>query len=259
VGPTSTEQGESGDMNTTSYIGSPSFKIEKDESGDVVLTITDDTDPSSEIIIHTGSGYTGAEELADALDTLNDDMRDIITNWEDSPDEEDGYISFYNGKYCVSLSGNQVGQYPSRDIAEYELAKAVIETGYYPNCWLEGERGGHDLLDLSRFTDEQDNLKPLEGVQYGAGDDVTVSEPLSDWSSWVVDGDYGTLGLLLHIDGDPSVTLFVEHEDREFVSADTEEEDPSWTAADAEAGYCTTEHPCPVRAMQGPGECEHTN
>lgn len=253
-------------MNTTSYIGSPSFTIEKNADGDVVLTITDDTDPGSEITINTGSGYSGAEELADSLDTLNDDMKNIMANWEDTPDDEDGYISFYNGAYYARLSGSYIGDdargFPSRDIAEYELAKAMATAGYFPNCWLEGERGGYDLLDLSRFNDDEGNIKPLEGVQHETGSLVSVPERLSDWTTWVVDGDYGTMGLMLHTSGDPSVTLFVEGSDREGIIAwgeENEDEDAGWTPTDEEAGNCTTEHPCPVRAARGHGECEHTS
>lgn len=214
-------------MNTTTYIGSPSFKIEKDESGDVVLTITDDTDPASEIIINTGSGYTGAEELAGSLDTLNDDMKDIMANWEDTPDAESDNFIFadtHRGGYSYNMSGTAAfGPFPSRDIAEYELEKAVQEAGYFPNCWLAGERGDYTLLDLSRFNDDEGNLKPLEGAQHETGSLVSVPERLSDWTTWIVDGDYGTMGLMLHTSGDPSVTLFVEGSDREGIIAWDEE------------------------------------
>lgn len=129
---------------------------------------------------------------------------------EDVPrPDDDGFVSLDRDGYHVSLAASHRGVYPTREIAVYELARNMASMGHFPPAWIEGEHGpAAESIDdeVRAFHDENgDQVKPLPGVRFEPGDLVTVDN--DDWKSWVVTADYGHLGLILHTEGDPSVTI----------------------------------------------------
>lgn len=200
----------------------PEFEVEReDESGDVVLTIT--TDAGDKVRINIGRFYDSASSLVDTLRSTADDVKaNILTDWQDTPDEFDGWVSEGRDGYYVRLEGTELGGrhgYASRDIAVYELAKAMADSGCFPNAWYQNERGNVDDIayEVRKYHDEGgDKMLPLEGVEYGVGDRIVSGD--QDW--WVVEQDYGQLGIVAHVWGDPTVRTVIE--DRSEVTRNIE-------------------------------------
>lgn len=126
-----------------------------DEWGSIVVTITTDNDT---ITIGCGRFYDDAVTLRDSLASALSQAESIVKDWQDLPDADgDGFVFEDRGRYYVQLEGStwQDGHfparndrsnwrpqgYPSRDIAEYELARAMIDAGCFPNAWYQNERG----------------------------------------------------------------------------------------------------------------------
>jgi hypothetical protein len=214
--------------------GVPDFKIyrREDEVGAVMLRLEDVNGVVVEF--DCGDNISDADALVEALDDAHDEATEVQENWEDRPDEEDGYVSEGSTRECyVSLSGKSPDGmprdgYPSRDIATYELARMMADAGYFPNAWYVNERGNTDEIgaEVRAFHDEGgDKLKPLEGVEFSEDDTVIfTSDPYQDPMQWNVVADYGTLGLILSSYGEPE---FFDGEQRAEVSLyeDEDEED----------------------------------
>jgi hypothetical protein len=209
---------------------------EDDEDGSIILKIESQTET---ITMDAGRFQGDAEILRDALRDALSDVEEILKDWEDRPDEEnDGYVGEgRHGGYLVRLAGDTPegmprDDYPSRDIAVYELARLMAEGGYYPNCWYVNDHGNYEEIgsEVGAYVTNNEesggwDLKPLEGVQYEEGEIVCEDTGALCWPM-VVDRDYGRLGLMLHAHGDPGITEFVEHEDRgRWSRADGEDED----------------------------------
>jgi hypothetical protein len=118
--------------------------------------------------------------------------------WEDIPDEFDAYITVDRGRYHVSLEGTRVGDYPSQDVAEIELASAMVTGGVFPNAWFINDHG--NWLDINAHirrwhNDAGDAMAAIEGVQYQPGDRVRTTD--MDWPHIVV-GDWGPAGVEIH-------------------------------------------------------------
>jgi len=143
----------------------PQFIVERHETGDVELMIRAD---HTTIRITVGRAYNNASLLGESLRHLAEDVAEnILDVWEDVPDEDDGYINFHRGRYHVSLEGRQVGDYPSREVAEIELARAMVAGGAFPNAWFITDHGNYAAIndDIRRWHDEDgDGMAPLAGV-----------------------------------------------------------------------------------------------
>jgi hypothetical protein len=174
-----------------------------------------------DVRITIGDLYDDVSLLAASLHHLADDVdADILDSWHDTPDEFDAYISFDRGRYHVSLEGVRIGDYPSRDVAEIELARAMVDGGVFPNTWFITDHGDTEPIDddIRRWHDEGgDQMAPLPGVQYRPGDRVWYADV--DWPYRVV-GDWGPAGVEIHTDGDPSIWTHVT--DRAELRPDTD-------------------------------------
>jgi hypothetical protein len=186
----------------------PEFGVERNpDDGDVVLEVRAD---GITIRVNVGGMYDDVSLLAESLRHLAEDVvEDILDGWEDVPDEFDAYITFDRGRYHVSLEGTRVGDYPSRNVAEIELARAMVTGGAFPNAWYVNDHGNHlDInADIRRWHDAGgDGMAPLGGVQYQPGDRVWYVE--MDWP-YIVVGDWGPAGVEIHTDGDPIIRAHV--------------------------------------------------
>lgn len=192
-----------------------------DETGAITLEIEGDDDT---VTIDVGRFEDDAYQLADELQSATRAAEDIRDNWEDRPDREtDGWVYSWRDGYHAKLGNQQTGPFPSRDIATYELARLMADGGMFPNAWYEDERGGTDDIAAAvlAYHDEAGaTLKPLTGVRYQPG--AVVREQDGDWPL-VVDADYGDLGVMLHTQGDPSVTVFVLDRHEQLSPADDQE------------------------------------
>lgn len=187
-----------------------------DESGMVTMTITANGDV---ITINAGRFQEDASALADELEKAAQEVRSIAGDWEDRPDDEDGWVLADRDGYFAKLSNEQAGPFPSQDIATYELARMMADSGYFPNAWRQDERGNYDAIHdaVRAFHDEGgDKLLPLPDVRYADGAEVTVS---GDGSGYVV-RDYGNLGVVVEHYGDISV-----HEHDELATYTDEDEE----------------------------------
>jgi hypothetical protein len=196
----------------------PEFTVGRRPDGDVQLQVRAD---GVDVRITIGDLYHDVSLLAASLHHLADDVdTDILDSWHDNPDEFDAYISFDRGRYHVSLEGVRIGDYPSRDVAEIELARAMVDGGVFPNTWFITDHGNTEPIDddIRRWHDEGgDQMAPLRGVQYQPGDRVWYADV--DWPYRVV-GDWGPAGVEIHTDGDPSIWTHVT--DRAELRPDTD-------------------------------------
>ena len=193
-----------------------SFSVDRDmDTGTITLTITTD---DGAISIDAGQSEDDAASLRDNLKSASDEAGQIADNWQDIPEEDDGYVTEdYRSGYGVMLERTHhdtpwgARGYPSREIATYELAKLMGDSGVFFNSWIQRERGITDPIsdDINALLDDEGKVKPLQGVRYECGDEVLIGG--YDYP-YVVDKDYGTLGVMLHISGDPSITEFESHE-----------------------------------------------
>lgn len=76
------------------------------------------------------------------------------------------------------LSHQPDGPYPSCDIATYELARQMADSGYFPNAWYHDDQGNaepiHDAI-AALLDDDHDQLKPLPGARYKQGDVIALA------------------------------------------------------------------------------------
>ncbi len=185
----------------------PGFGVQRNPDGDVVLEVDAD---GLTIAVNVGGRYDDVSLLAESLRHLAEDVTEnILDGWQDTPDEYDAYITVDRGRYHVSLEGTRVGDYPNRDVAEIELARAMVTGGVFPNAWYITDHGNHvDINDAIRrwHNAHGDGMAPLDTVQYQPGDRVRYVE--IDWPCIVV-GDWGPAGVEIHTDGDPSIRAHV--------------------------------------------------
>ena len=202
----------------TLYDTEPEFAVARDDAGDVALTIRAD---NTTITVSIGRVYDSASLLAQSLHHLAEDLdNDILDEWEDTPDEFDAYITADRGRYHVSLEGTRVGDYPSQDVAEIELARAMVTGGVFPNAWYINDHG--NSLDINAHirrwhSDAGDAMAAIDGMQYQPGDRVWTSD--MDWPHIVV-GDWGPAGVEIHTEGDP--TIHCHTTDRDELRPDTD-------------------------------------
>ena len=202
----------------TFYDTEPRFGIDRDGAGDVTLTIHAE---HTTIRVNVGRVHDSASLLAQSLHHLADDLDEqILDGWEDFPDECDAYITVERGRFHVSLDGTRVGDYPSQDVAELELARAMVISGVFPNAWFVNDHG--NPLDINRnvgrwHTDAGDAMAPIDGVQYQPGERVRYGEAV--WPQIVV-ADWGPAGVEIHAAGDPTIRTHVT--DRNELRPDTD-------------------------------------
>lgn len=195
---------------------------EASEYAPVVLNIVADSDS---LRIYCGTTYDDAETLASMLEALAKSAREIVDEWKDVPDADgdgfvfsgrDGYLVqleglHWNGTTLASHSGRRLTYFPTRKIAEYELARAMAHAGCFPNVWYEDERGWTDDIGerISReHFDPSDGgvtVRPLEGVEYEPGTYLNID----GWTA-VVERDYGNLGITYHLVGDDETNWMQE-------------------------------------------------
>jgi hypothetical protein len=196
----------------------PGLGVHRDADGDVHLTVRAD---GVSIQLTVGRCHEDVLFLAASLRRLFTDVHDrILESWEDVPDEGDGYISVSGGRYHVTLDGARVGDYPSQDVAEIELARAMVTAGVFPNAWFITDHGNHvDITDsvCGWHHGGDDQMAALPGRQYQPGDRVRYTG--IDWPCIVVE-DWGTAGVEVHTAGDPSVGAHVT--DRAELRPDTD-------------------------------------
>jgi hypothetical protein len=149
----------------TLYDTEPEFGVQRDEDGDVTLTIRAE---GTTIRIGVGRIYDSASLLAQSLHHLAEDLdEDILDGWADVPDDGDAYITAERGRYWVSLDGTRVGDYPSQDVAELELARAMVAGAVFPNAWFVTDHGNTvDITDSVRRWHNQagDAMAPIDGA-----------------------------------------------------------------------------------------------
>jgi hypothetical protein len=201
----------------------PEFKVERRTDGDVVFTVNAD---GVEVDIHIGKSLDSAQGAYDKLRELADTGLEagILDGWEDTPGVFDGYVVEDNGKYYVRLSGHEITSpwqhgngenfFPSREIAIYALAEAAAKTGEECNMWRQYEAYTVDIGEAVYAYQENNDegslrVKPLDGVVFAEDDEVLLADDDEGWL-FVVDRDFGKLGVLLHISGDPTIERFVE-------------------------------------------------
>lgn len=184
----------------------PQFSVNRAEDGQVVLTIVTGVQGGDVILINVGDNEETASTLHEQLDDTSAHLaREILDGWQDTPDpENDGWVSFYDGKYSVSLGRpRDITYYPTMDIAVYELAALMAEAGYFPNAWYQNSRGITENIDtrVRAFHDEGgDKMLPLAGVEYQPGDQITYGP--GDAAPGIVEPrtvvrDYGAMGIIL--------------------------------------------------------------
>lgn len=148
----------------------PEFAVERQPDGEVQVQVRAG---GVDVRITIGSLYDDMSLLAASLHHLAEDVdEEILDGWQDTPDEFDGYISFDRGRYHVSLDGTRVGDYTSREVAEIELARAMVAGGVFPNAWFITDHGNTVAIDedIRRWHDEGgDQMAPLPGMQYQPG------------------------------------------------------------------------------------------
>lgn len=192
------------------------------ERGEIIIQLEVGSDT---VTFEAGEFVSDADALVGALRSLTEDAEQIQKDWEDRPNNEtDGFVAEQRGGYSASLEGTVAGyDFPSRDIATYELAKLMADSGTFPDAWYQNERGNTDNIgeEVRKYSDAgRGKLLPLEGVKYAEGDTVLIGT--YDYP-YVVDRDYGKLGVMLHISGDPSITEFEQHENLRPYNDDDEE------------------------------------
>jgi hypothetical protein len=196
----------------------PEFGVQRNPDGDVELRVRAG---GVSVRITVGNLYEDVSLLAESLRHLAEDVEeDILDGWQDTPDEFDAYITFDRGRYHVSLEATRVGDYASREVAEIELARAMVAAGVFPNAWLINDHGNHlDINDDIRCWHDEggDQMAPIPGVQYQPGDRVWTTD--MDWP-YIVVGDWGPAGVEIHTEGDPSIRAHVT--DRDELRPDTD-------------------------------------
>jgi hypothetical protein len=179
----------------------------EDEAGEVTLIVkTDD----GTVRIRCGITEDDADRVAGALATGTGQASRLTDDWDDRPDEDDGYVTLSRDRYWVLLHGSgpmvssarpESGGYPDIQVAIYELARLMAERGDSPPAWAEGEHGPTTRpisAEVRAFLDEGgEQLLPLDGVVFEPGEEVRYDGDLME-----VVRDYGQLGVWLVVAGD---------------------------------------------------------
>lgn len=196
----------------------PEFGVQRCPDGDVELRLRAG---GVEVCVDVGDRHEDVSLLAESLRNLVKDVTDdILDGWPEDPDEFDGYISFDRGRWHVLLDGTRFGDYPSREVAEIELARAMVTSDVFPNAWLITDHGNHVAIDddVRRWHDQAGTqMAPIPGVQYRPGDRVWYAEV--GWPHRVV-GDWGPAGVEIHAEGDH--TMWTHVTDRDVLRPDTD-------------------------------------
>jgi len=129
------------------------------------------------------------------------------------PSEDDAWVVLDEGVYRIRVFGADTGPFPTRHIAIYELAAAMVKHGEFPSAWVFGEHGPavEEISDqVDKFFDESGELRLLTGVRFDDGAQVLLTDDAhADWRSYTVIRDYGQLGLYVHTTGDPTITELI--------------------------------------------------
>lgn len=170
-------------------------------------------------IDNLASDYPFLAQAAAELSRLVGDAMVDATPGEDDEDEVgdspdpggDGFVTLGRNDWEVRLEGIERGRYPKYEMAVYQLARVMAETGSFPACWAEGEHGPSSRLiddEVRAFHDAGgDGLLPLPGARFAPGDLVIDTD--GGWPCQVI-FDYGTaIGVHVHAQGDPDVTMIV--------------------------------------------------
>lgn len=188
------------------------LRVEPDRSGygqNITLTIT--SEGGDVVVFDCGRFNDDLHSLTTDLEALVEDAKKECRDWEDLPDEYDAYIGAHWGRFFLTIEQVHVGDqkgYPTREIAAYELARHMTESGVFPGAWFQNERGTCDAVDdeVRAFHDEGGTgLKPLPGVRFEDGAEVLIA---GMGRAYVVK-DYGDLGLTYVLSGDDEVR-FIE-------------------------------------------------
>ena len=187
-----------------------------DEDSDVLLVIRTD---EGTVRVRVGRTADDADRLTEALNKAQGQAAEVGDNWDDRPDRYDGYVTLDRGRWFVTFSqqspaGQPRNGYPTCEIATYELAKMMAAAGEFRSAWAENEHGPTERAindEVRAFHDEGgDQMRPLPGVRYE--DDDVVALIGDDWPTWVVERDYGELGVMVYTRGDPDVYALAQHD-----------------------------------------------
>lgn len=215
-------------MSQIELIGDYEFSVERRETeeGEIEFTLEVGND---RVTFVAGYDISAADALLGVLRDLASNVEKIISDWQDRPDNEaDAFVYETRDGYTVSLEGVQVmcdynrfGAFPSREIAEYELAKAMSERGVFPGLWYVNERGNidNDYERMRGYHDEGGTvLLPLPGVRYEEGQHVSNAG-----LRWSVVKDYGSnLGVVASYYGEE--TRVFEHDELTALDDNDDEE-----------------------------------
>src|SRR6185437_16667279 len=75
---------------------------------------------------------------------LLDGYRLVMQNGDEEPEpsEDDAWVVLSaDGRYYAKIFGTDIGAFPTREIAIYELAAAMVQRGEFPYAWVTGEHG----------------------------------------------------------------------------------------------------------------------
>lgn len=190
--------------------GLSEIKVARSDDHPYPLIVTIKGEDDATVRIVCDHLWSTAEELSSSLSGAASEMADILAGWEDTPDEEDGWVTVDRGRYYASL-GNLSGRrnerpksFPTREIAIIELAEAMTRDGYFPNAWFQDERGYTEAIDaeIRAFHDAGgDKMKPLRGVRYPPDTEIQFRDGEGGWWSGYVVRDYGKTGIVYALDG----------------------------------------------------------
>lgn len=148
------------------------------------------------MILDTYGGDSLSERLTDladwAMHKLSDET-DFIAElngdagcfwiWPDGlrnePDDEDIVILSNEREAVVAVVGRPYAEANSRDELIAEIAERMDREKFWPNVWLERERGGFDLVSITRMDGDGEGDSPSPEP---AGDDEPLTVHLKRWS-----------------------------------------------------------------------------
>lgn len=63
------------------------------------------------------------------------------------PTEFDAIVQEDRGRYFVSIEGSEVGAFDDRDDAYMALARAMVDSGHFPDAFHANDRGNYHRID----------------------------------------------------------------------------------------------------------------